>query len=148
MNDMKTQSIGFLIFDGFPMACLTSMIEPLRAANEISGQDAFSWTLMAETMDKICSSAGGNFEPDMVLGQAEGPDYLFLLSPPMAGFSNPKVGYGALMSNNPRGKPAPYYQLSIASRLCFLVATVALYIAFRIGLARLVAPAIDEYQIL
>jgi transcriptional regulator GlxA family with amidase domain len=96
MNDMKTQSIGFLIFDGFPMACLTSMIEPLRAANEISGQDAFSWTLMAEAMDKICSSAGVNFEPDMVLGQAEGPDYLFLLSPPMAGFSNPKVGYGAV----------------------------------------------------
>ena len=143
MNDMKTQSIGFLIFDGFPMACLTSMIEPLRAANEISGQDAFSWMLMAETMDKICSSAGVNFEPDMVLGQAEGPDYLFLLSPPMAGFSNPKVGYGAVMSNNPRGKSAPYYQLNIASRLCFLVATVALYIAFRIGLARLVAPAID-----
>jgi hypothetical protein len=148
MNDMKTQSIGFLIFDGFPMACLTSMIEPLRAANEISGQDAFSWTLMAETMDKICSSAGVNFEPDMVLGQAEGPGYLFLLSPPMAGFSNPKVGYGALMSNNPRGKSAPYYQLSVASRLCFLVATVAIYIAFRIGLARLVAPAINEYQIL
>ena len=103
MNDMKTQSIGFLIFDGFPMACLTSMIEPLRAANEISGQDAFSWTLMAETMDKICSSAGVNFEPDMVLGQAEGPDYLFLLSPPMAGFSNPKVGYGALRALSRHG---------------------------------------------
>ena len=28
--------IGFLIFDGFPMSCLTSLIEPLRAANEIS----------------------------------------------------------------------------------------------------------------
>ena len=42
MNDVKTQSVGFLIFEGFPMACLTSMIEPLRAANEISGQEAFS----------------------------------------------------------------------------------------------------------
>jgi transcriptional regulator GlxA family with amidase domain len=41
MNDVKTQSVGFLIFEGFPMACLTSMIEPLRAANEISGQEAF-----------------------------------------------------------------------------------------------------------
>ena len=96
MNDMKIQSIGFLIFDGFPMACLTSMIEPLRASNEISGQVAFSWTLYAETMDKVRSSAGVNFEPDMVLGQAERPDHLFLLSPPMAQFSNPKAGYGAL----------------------------------------------------
>jgi transcriptional regulator GlxA family with amidase domain len=96
MNDMKIQSIGFLIFDGFPMACLTSMIEPLRASNEISGQVAFSWTLYAETMDKVRSSAGVSFEPDMALGQAEGPDHLFLLSPPMAQFSNPKAGYGAL----------------------------------------------------
>ena len=96
MNDMKIQSIGFLIFDGFPMACLTSMIEPLRASNEISGQVAFSWTLYAETMDKVRSSAGVSFEPDMALGQAEVPDHLFLLSPPMAQFSNPKAGYGAL----------------------------------------------------
>ena len=96
MNDMKIQSIGFLIFDGFPMACLTSMIEPLRASNEISGQVAFSWTLYAETMDKVRSSAGVSFEPDMALGQAEKPDHLFLLSPPMAQFSNPKAGYGAL----------------------------------------------------
>ena len=96
MNDMEIQSIGFLIFDGFPMACLTSMIEPLRASNEISGQVAFSWTLYAETTDKVRSSAGVSFEPDMAFGQAERPDHLFLLSPPMAQFSNPKTGYGAL----------------------------------------------------
>ena len=96
MNDMKIQSIDFLIFDGFPMACLTSMIEPLRAANEISGQVAFSWTLLAETMTKVRSSAGVSFEPDMALSQTNGPDHLFLLSPPMAQFSNPKAGYGAL----------------------------------------------------
>ena len=96
MNDMKIQSINFLIFDGFPMACLTSMIEPLRAANEISGQVAFSWTLLAETMAKVRSSAGVSFEPDMALSQTNGPDHLFLLSPPMAQFSNPKAGYGAL----------------------------------------------------
>tara|TARA_B100000780_G_scaffold153545_1_gene107317 strand:- start:258 stop:1190 length:933 start_codon:yes stop_codon:yes gene_type:complete len=72
------------------------MIEPLRAANEISGQVAFSWTLLAETMTKVRSSAGVSFEPDMALSQANGPDHLFLLSPPMAQFSNPKAGYGAL----------------------------------------------------
>ena len=32
----------------------------------------------------------------MALSQAQGPDHLFLLSPPMAQFSNPKAGYGAL----------------------------------------------------
>ena len=33
--------LGFLLFPGFPMACLTSAIEPLRAANEITGRRAF-----------------------------------------------------------------------------------------------------------
>ena len=39
---------GFLIFDGFPMSCLTSLIEPLRAANEISKTQTFSWELISE----------------------------------------------------------------------------------------------------
>lgn len=96
MNDMKIQSIGFLIFDGFPMACLTSMIEPLRAANEISGLDAFSWTLLAETDEKVRSSAGVSFEPDVTLANASRLDFLILLSSPMGGFENSKSGYGIL----------------------------------------------------
>ena len=96
MNSMKTQSIGFLIFDGFPMACLTSMIEPLRAANEISGKEAFSWTLVAETDEKVRSSAGVSFEPDVVLSQSSGLECLILLSPPLGAFKNPKAGFGAL----------------------------------------------------
>ena len=96
MNDVKTQSVGFLIFEGFPMACLTSMIEPLRAANEISGQEAFSWSLVAETMAKRRSSAGISFEPDLALSDLTRPDYLFLLSPPRAQFANAKAGFGAL----------------------------------------------------
>lgn len=96
MNSMKTQSIGFLIFDGFPMACLTSMIEPLRAANEISGKEAFSWTLVAETDEKVRSSAGVSFEPDVVLSQSSGLECFILLSPPLGAFKNPKAGFGAL----------------------------------------------------
>lgn len=94
MNDVKTQSVGFLIFEGFPMACLTSMIEPLRAANEISGQEAFSWSLVAETMAKRRSSAGISFEPDLALSDLTRPDYLFLLSPPRAQFANAKPVLG------------------------------------------------------
>lgn len=48
MNQNNIIQIGFLIFPGFPMACLTSMIEPLRAANEIAGKTAFGWTLVSE----------------------------------------------------------------------------------------------------
>ena len=96
MNDTKIQSVGFLIFDGFPMACLTSMIEPLRAANEISGQNAFAWSLVSENMEKKHSSAGISFDPDLALSDLTRPDYLFLLGPPKGQFSNPKIGFGAL----------------------------------------------------
>ena len=105
MNDVKTQSVGFLIFEGFPMACLTSMIEPLRAANEISGQEAFSWSLVAETMAKRRSSAGISFEPDLALSDLTRLDHLFLLSPPRAQFANAKAGFGALRARNPPGLP-------------------------------------------
>lgn len=40
--------LGFLMFPGFPMACLTATIAPLRAANDITGQRHFDWLLVAE----------------------------------------------------------------------------------------------------
>jgi transcriptional regulator GlxA family with amidase domain len=42
-QDKKKIVLGFLIFPGFPMSCLTSAIEPLRAANEIAGAEVFAW---------------------------------------------------------------------------------------------------------
>ncbi|MGB0799238.1 MAG: AraC family transcriptional regulator, partial [Planktomarina sp.] len=98
MNDVKTQAIGFLIFPGFPMACLTSMIEPLRAANEISGTDTFSWKLVSEGSGKIHSSAGVAFDADVSLAQVTGLDCLILLSPPMGDFEAPRTSNGALRS--------------------------------------------------
>jgi AraC family transcriptional regulator, glycine betaine-responsive activator len=78
--------LGFLMFPGFPMACLTSAIEPLRAANEITGRREFVWTLVAETSAPVRSSAEIWFEPDVTLQEAEGLDQLYLLAPPTAVF--------------------------------------------------------------
>jgi transcriptional regulator GlxA family with amidase domain len=88
--------VGFLIFPGFPMACLTSMIEPLRAANEIAGLDSFEWKLVSETGAKVVSSAQVVFEPDCSLTELDGSDMLFLLSGPNAVFDNPTKGHGKL----------------------------------------------------
>lgn len=90
MNNSKILQVGFLIFPGFPMACLTSMIEPLRAANEIAGQERFSWILLAETADRITSSAQVSFEPTSTLVDAPDLDVLFVLSSPNATFTNPR----------------------------------------------------------
>ena len=82
--------LGFLLFPGFPMACLTSAIEPLRAANEITGRREFVWRLVAETAGSVRSSAEIGFEPDVTLQEAEGLDQLYLISPPTAQFADPR----------------------------------------------------------
>jgi transcriptional regulator GlxA family with amidase domain len=82
--------LGFLMFPGFPMACLTSAIEPLRAANEITGRREFVWRLLAETSAPVRSSAEIGFDPDETLLETEGLDHLYLISPPTAVFADPR----------------------------------------------------------
>lgn len=84
--------LGFLMFPGFPMACLTSAIEPLRAANEIMGRTEFVWRLVSESRAPVRSSAEVRFEPDVTLAEVEGLDQLYLLAPPTAEFSDPRHG--------------------------------------------------------
>jgi transcriptional regulator GlxA family with amidase domain len=82
--------LGFLMFPGFPMACLTSAIEPLRAANEIMGRREFEWRLVSETHAPVRSSAEVRFEPDVTLADLAGVDHLYLISPPTAEFVDPR----------------------------------------------------------
>jgi transcriptional regulator GlxA family with amidase domain len=82
--------LGFLMFPGFPMACLTSAIEPLRAANEIMGRREFEWRLVSETHAPVRSSAEVRFEPDVTLADLSGVDHLYLISPPTAEFVDPR----------------------------------------------------------
>ena len=90
------QRLGFLAFEGFPMSCLTLMIEPLRAANEILGETAFEWVLIGETEARINSSANVGFDPDVVLKDIKKLDYLFLLSGPQSRFKCQKTANGIL----------------------------------------------------
>lgn len=90
------RTLGFLLFPGFPMACLTSAIEPLRAANEISGRKIFAWRLIGEELTPVRSSAEVRFDVDMALSDVIGVDDLFLLSPPTGQFDNPRRSFAAL----------------------------------------------------
>ncbi|WP_246045394.1 GlxA family transcriptional regulator [Rubellimicrobium roseum] len=82
------------------MACLTSAVEPLRAANEITGRPDFAWTLVGEKPGPVRSSAAVRFDADLTLAQAaEVParlDALICLSPPDARFADPRRGGAAL----------------------------------------------------
>ena len=96
-------TLGFLLFPGFPMACLTSAIEPLRAANEICGRAVFAWRLVGEEMAPVRSSAEVRFDVDMQLCDVAGLDQLYLLSPPTAEFANARKGFAALRRLNRGG---------------------------------------------
>lgn len=98
MNRNEDTLIGFLIFPGFPMACLTSMIEPLRAANEIAGQETFRWKLISETGARVEASAKVGFDPELSLNDedCEGLHQLFLLSGPSSRFEKPIISEGKL----------------------------------------------------
>ena len=96
MNNSKIIQVGFLIFPGFPMSALTSMIEPLRAANEIIGRTAFAWSLVSESGEKVMASANVGFDPDVALDQVDGFDQLFLLSGPSSAFENAHTADGKL----------------------------------------------------
>ena len=91
-----TATIGFLIFPGFPMSCLTSMIEPLRVANEIVGNATFAWRLLSESGGRVESSARVGFDPDLALAAAGDLEFLFLLGSPASAFDDPKAGNGVL----------------------------------------------------
>lgn len=91
-----TVIVGILILPEFPMSCLTSMIEPLRAANEIADCTAFTWKIITETGERVRSSAQVGFDPDLALGAAQDVDYLFLLGSPTSGFVDSKASEGHL----------------------------------------------------
>ncbi|MBY6141037.1 GlxA family transcriptional regulator [Leisingera daeponensis] len=88
--------IGFLLFPGFPLACLTAAMEPLRTANELAGHQVFTWSLVTETGAPAAASAGVQFTADSSLADLEGVDCLFLLSGPEAEFEDPVAGPGRL----------------------------------------------------
>ncbi|WP_135450750.1 GlxA family transcriptional regulator [Tabrizicola caldifontis] len=90
MTERGPLRLGFLMFPGFPMACLTSAIEPLRAANEITGRCEFVWRLLSETAGPVRCSAAIGFDPDETLQEAEGLDQLYLIAPPTAEFADPR----------------------------------------------------------
>ena len=96
MISENPKHLGFLIFPGFPMACLTSAIEPLRAANEITGTRSFRWSVLSEDRAGVASSAEVVFEPTLALNEATGLEALFFLSSPEGRFRNPRKALAEL----------------------------------------------------
>ncbi|NDR57293.1 helix-turn-helix domain-containing protein [Pseudoruegeria sp. M32A2M] len=75
----KSWQVGVLLFERFSMHCLSNMVEPLRAANELLGRRIYRWDVLTLDGAPVSSSSGFTVTPDYALSRAPGGDMLFLL---------------------------------------------------------------------
>ena len=76
--------ISILLFDRFSNHCLANVLEPLRAANDLSSQQVFEWNIVVLGGQRVRSSSGLRLEADTQLADMRGdilmvmPSYGFL----------------------------------------------------------------------
>ena len=68
----------FLLLDKFTMLAFASAIEPLRIANRVIGEKAYSWALAGEGGEIATCSNGASFKLDMGLEEIERDDILLV----------------------------------------------------------------------
>lgn len=59
-----TFSVGFLLVDKFTLVALSTAIEPLRMANQLTGETLYRWRTISADGKPVCSSDGVEVVPD------------------------------------------------------------------------------------
>ena len=59
-----TFSVGFLVIDKFTLVALSTAIEPLRMANQLTGTTLYQWRTISADGKPVCSSDGIEVIPD------------------------------------------------------------------------------------
>jgi transcriptional regulator GlxA family with amidase domain len=77
---MSQEHFGFLLFDGFSNLVLANAVEPLRAANQLSGQELFERSLLTVSGAPAVSSSRIAIPPDRRLADAGPLDLLFVVA--------------------------------------------------------------------
>ncbi len=70
-SDDSVTRVGFLLLDNFSMVAFSSAIEPLRMANQLSGEPLYSWATVTETGESVACSNGLKFQPDYSVATLE-----------------------------------------------------------------------------
>jgi transcriptional regulator GlxA family with amidase domain len=80
MTSSATQRIGFFLVPGFSMMALSAATEPLRAANRVSGRQAYSWHLLSADGLEVSSSSGFRLFPEFSIREDGELDLLIVIS--------------------------------------------------------------------
>jgi transcriptional regulator GlxA family with amidase domain len=74
----KPQSVGFLLVPGFALMSYAAAVEPLRAANLISGKPLYRWWHATQGGKPVMASNGLTIIPDIGVGTDRDVDMLFV----------------------------------------------------------------------
>lgn len=75
-----TRSFAILIFPDFPMMAFSSVIEPLRAANKLTGEELYRWSIVGGERGVIRASSGIAVTPDYSAYNAPVADHIVVCS--------------------------------------------------------------------
>ncbi|NUU35429.1 GlxA family transcriptional regulator [Pseudomonas sp. C2B4] len=64
LDSKPTQCVGFLLLDQFTLISLASAVEPLRMANQLSGQELYRWHTFSPGGQPVWASDGVPITPD------------------------------------------------------------------------------------
>lgn len=70
--------VGFLLVPDFAMLPYASVIEPLRAANRLSGRSLYRWSQVSPDGEPVAASNGVKIQADFQVGTDEPFDYVFI----------------------------------------------------------------------
>lgn len=74
------QTFGFLLLPQFSMLAFSSAVEPLRAANRLSGRHLYDWRILTTDGRPIHSSSRMQLLPDAGLGDSGRLDFLIVVA--------------------------------------------------------------------
>lgn len=75
----RAATIAVVLFDRFSNLCLSNCLEPLRAANAVTGRPVFDWRILTPDGAPVRSSSDVQVLPDGGLAAQGRCDYLFVL---------------------------------------------------------------------
>ena len=76
----RTQEFGFFLQPNFSMFAFTAALEPLRAANRLSGSEIYGWKLLTVDGKPVMASNGIEVMPNLRLKEAEGLRNVFVVA--------------------------------------------------------------------
>lgn len=72
--------IGFLVVQNFTLLALSSAVEILRMANQLTGKQLYNWSLIGASEEPVTASGGTQIIPDRTINDAVEYDIVFVVA--------------------------------------------------------------------